>query len=209
MGTRLSNHVGPGRDDWRRHGGAGAAAGTAIPGGVTASACGWSTAAKPASGPGHALVDDERGGGFLAESTDHRQDTRGAGQDVRPAPRLSHGAGRRRAAGRQSGRHPLRWQRPHVRRRVHHLHARRGRQQPAHAGESHHALREHQERWRLRQAHDLRRQARAAADDRSARRQQHPDERDRVRRCRQVHRYEQRRCRRQARALLLRRRHRA
>ena len=103
---------------------------------------------------------------------------------------------------------PVRRQRPHVRRRVHHLHARRRRQQPAHAREPHHALREHQGRRRLRQAHGLRRQARAAAHHRAARRQQHPDQRDRVRRRRQVHRHQQRRRRRQARALLLGHRHR-
>ena len=72
----------------------------------------------------------------------------------------------------------VRRQRPHVRRRVHDLHARRRRQQPARAGEPHHALREHQGRRRLRQAHGLRRQARAAAHDRAARRQQHPHQRD-------------------------------
>ena len=102
----------------------------------------------------------------------------------------------------------VRRQRPDVRRRVRHLHARRRRQQPAHAREPHHALREHQGRRRLRQAHGLRRQARAAAHGPAARRQQHPDQRDRIRRRRQVHRHQQRRRRRQARALLLGRRHR-
>ena len=156
----------------------------------------------------HAVVDDQRGRGLLAQASDHRAHAAGAGEDVHPAARLPHGARRRGARRHQPRGDQVRRQRPHVRRRVHHLHARRGRQQSAHAREPHHALREHQGRRRLRQADGLRRQAGAAAHDRSARRQQHPDQRDGVGRRRQVHRYQQRRRRRQARALLLGHRHR-
>ena len=46
------------------------------------------------------------------------------------------------------------------------LHARRRRQRPARPDQPHHALREHEGRRRLRQAHRVRRQAGAAAHDR-------------------------------------------
>ena len=134
----------------------------------------------PWGGGGTLVVDDECRRGFLAQAAGPGAHAAGAGQVLHPAARLSPGARRRRTRRHQPGGHPVRWQRPDVCRRVHHLHARRRRQQPAPAREPHHALREHQGRRRLRQAHGLCRQARAAAHHRPARRQQHPDQRDRV-----------------------------
>ena len=126
----------------------------------------------------------------------------GRGQDLRPAARLSHGAGPRRTAT-SSARRSSEFDgngRMYVAEFVTYMRDADGNNQ--HAPESRITRFESTEgRRRLRQAHGLRRQARAAAHGRAARRQQHPHQRDRVGRRHQVHRHQRRRRRRQARAL--------
>ncbi len=119
----------------------------------------------------HLVVDHECRRGLLAEAAGRRAHAGRTGEGLHPAAGLSHGARRRRAGRHQPGGDRVRRQRPDVRRRARQLHARRRRQQPARARQPHHPLGEHEGRRRLRQAHRLRRQARAAAHHPAARRQ--------------------------------------
>ena len=102
-GTRLPNYSGPGRHDWRRHTGAGTAGVAAATSCGSAATRAW-RAAKSPGGPRHAVVDDQRGRGLLAQAARHGEDARRAGEDLRAAARLPHGARRRRARRDQSRR---------------------------------------------------------------------------------------------------------
>ncbi len=120
-----------------------------------------------------------------------------------PAARgVPHRSGPHRSAHHRSGRRDVRRQRPHVRARNAIVHARRERHGHARADQPHLAARRHERRRRLRSAHGLRRQPRAAAHRVPARGWRHPRARDRQPRPLQVHGHGRRRRVGQARAVL-------
>ena len=129
--------------------GSGAASGTGSTSGPAGGAAG------PAAGrPGsswrwwrwNAVVDDQHRRGFVAEAARPGTHTPGAGEDVPAADRLPHGAGGLRPGHHQAGRDRVGRQRPDVRRRDAHLHARRRRQRQVRADQPHQHVGRHQRR---------------------------------------------------------------